>query len=168
MKFSKIILTSAGIALFATNAMAARTMTLYYSPSCPHCHHALDFVHKVLEAEYTDLKVEEVNVTEAANRQRFMDAIKACGVQGGYVPLVVIGDKCFQGFGEATPVDYRGALGAADTQEEAVVEEEAAKLPDEQLAPAPKSTGNSTMLYILLGLVVAAVGVLVFTKRKKK
>jgi len=167
MRIPKIILT-AGLALFVTNAMASNIVTIYYSPSCPHCHHALDFINQTLKAEYADLKVEEVNVTEAANRPRFADAIKKCGVQGGYVPLVVLNDKCFQGFGEGSPVDYRAALGAADAGQEAAVEEEAAKLPDEQIAPESKSANNATMLYILLGLVIVALGILVFTRKKKK
>ena len=166
MKVSKLIL-AAGFAVFATNAMAANTVAVYYSPSCPHCHHALDFINKTLKVEYADLNVEEVNVTEAANRPKFAEAIKKCGVQGGYVPLVVLNDKCFQGFGESSPVDYRAALGAPNAEPEAVVEEEAAKLPDEQLQPA-KSAKNATMLYILLGLVIAALGILVFTRKKKK
>lgn len=170
MKVSKLLL-AAGFAAFAHNAMAAGTITIYYSPTCPHCHHAIDFINNTLKTEYSDLKVEEVNVTEAANRPRFMDAVKTCGLQGGYVPLAVVNEKCFQGFSDGTPADYRAVLGAADAgaPDTAATEEEAAQqLPEEQLPPAPESTKNSAMLYILLGLVAAALAALVFTRKKKK
>lgn len=78
----------------------AADMTIYYSPSCPHCHHARDFVSNTLVYEYPELKVTMVNVTESANRSMFEGALKKCGFESGGVPVLVIGDKCEQGYAD--------------------------------------------------------------------
>jgi LPXTG-motif cell wall-anchored protein len=173
MKLSKIIL-GFGLLLVATNAVASSKIIIYYSPTCPHCHHARDFVNKTLVPEYgDDLTVTEINVTESGNGAKFMDAVKKCDMQGGYVPLVIVNGKCFQGFADAMAVDYRVALGAAPvevkTEKADVAQQEtaAAQLPEEQI-PAPAAKSNtSTMLYILLGLLAVALGFVVFSKKKK-
>ncbi len=85
--------------VIAGRAMAA-DMTIYYSPSCPHCHHARDFVSNTLIYEYPELKVTMVNVMESANRPAFEEALKKCGFESGGVPVLVIGDKCEQGYAD--------------------------------------------------------------------
>ena len=85
--------------VIAGRAMAA-DMTIYYSPSCPHCHHARDFVSNTLVYEYPELKVTMVNVMESANRPAFEEALKKCGFESGGVPVLVIGDKCEQGYAD--------------------------------------------------------------------
>ena len=54
-------------AMFGAAANAA-DITIYYSPTCPHCHHARDFISNTLIYEYPDLRVTTVNVMESANR----------------------------------------------------------------------------------------------------
>ena len=108
MKLSKIF----GLMLFAGfigNAMAA-DITVYYSPTCPHCHHARDFVENTLIYEYEDLKVSEVNVMNNDNRQAFFNALKKCGYERGGVPVLVVGEKCFQGYGDSMQQDIRDAI----------------------------------------------------------
>lgn len=95
----------------------AANISIYYSPTCPHCHHARDFISSALIYEYNDLQVTEVNVTNIDNRQAFVDALFKCGYQKGGVPVIVIGDmnvkdgfKCFQGYADSMQNDLRSAV----------------------------------------------------------
>jgi len=88
----------------------AADITIFYSPTCPHCHHARDFISSTLIYEYDNLKVSEINVTNADNRQAFVDALYKCGYQRGGVPVLVIGEKCFQGYADSMQGDLRTAI----------------------------------------------------------
>ena len=96
-------------AMFIGNAMAA-DITIYYSPTCPHCHHAREFISQNLVYEYPDLHVTAVNVTETANRDEFIAALKKCEYESGGVPVMVVGEKCFQGYGDSMADDVRAAV----------------------------------------------------------
>ena len=96
-------------ALFVGTANAA-DITIYHMPTCPHCHHARDFVSNNLIYEYPELKVTLVNVTESANREEFMATLKKCEYESGGVPVLVIGEKCFQGFADSMADDLRAAV----------------------------------------------------------
>ena len=115
MKISKIIFALI-CGAFIGSANAA-DISIYYAPTCPHCHHARDFIGSTLIYEYNDLKVTEVNVTNIDNRQAFVDALFKCGYQKGGVPVIVIGDmnvkdgfKCFQGYADSMQNDLRSAV----------------------------------------------------------
>lgn len=96
-------------ATFIGNAMAA-DMTIYYSPTCPHCHHAREFVSQNLIYEYPTLNVTTVDVTRAENQPEFMDALKKCEYESGGVPVLVVGEKCFQGYGDSVADELRAAV----------------------------------------------------------
>ena len=110
-------------AMFAFGANAA-DITIYHMPTCPHCHHARDFVSNNLIYEYPELKVTLVNVTDAANREEFMATLKKCEYESGGVPVLVIGEKCFQGYADSMADDLRAAVEAdmTDEQKSAVAE----------------------------------------------
>lgn len=108
MKISKILFALIGGA-FIGGANAA-DITIYYSPTCPHCHHARDFISSSLIYEYNDLKVSEVNVMNMDNRQAFVDALFKCKYQSGGVPVIVIGEKCFQGYADSMQDALREAI----------------------------------------------------------
>jgi LPXTG-motif cell wall-anchored protein len=170
MKFNKIIL-GLGLMIFTSGAFAAQKIEIYFSPSCPHCHHAMGFIDQTLSPEYKNLEVVKVNVMEKQNRDTFMAVLKKCKFQSGGVPVMVVNEKCFQGYAEFMNTDIMAALGPADakTSETAATNEKAepqtARLPEE---PMEKSgDGNSVMLYVLLGLLVAALVAVVFIKKKK-
>ena len=96
-------------ALFCGAAFAA-DITIYYSPTCPHCHHARKFISNDLVYEYPDLKVTTVNVMQEGNRPEFMDTLKKCEYTSGGVPVLVIGEKCFQGYGDSMADELRAAI----------------------------------------------------------
>ncbi|MBR0212468.1 MAG: hypothetical protein IJQ55_02570 [Alphaproteobacteria bacterium] len=115
MKITKILFALI-CGAFIGGANAAN-ISIYYSPTCPHCHHARDFISSALIYEYNDLQVTEVNVTNIDNRQAFVDALFKCGYQKGGVPVIVIGDmnvkdgfKCFQGYADSMQNDLRSAV----------------------------------------------------------
>ena len=123
MKKLSFLFALFGLMIFG-RAMAA-DMTIYYSPSCPHCHHARDFVSNTLVYEYPELKVTMVNVMESANRPMFEAVLKKCGFESGGVPVLVIGDKCEQGY--------------ADFMQDTLRESVAVDLSDEQKATAAEN-----------------------------
>ena len=116
MKISKLLFAIC-CSVFACVANAA-DITIFYSPTCPHCHHARDFISSVLIYEYEDLKVSEVNVMNVDNRQEFVDALYKCGYKKGGVPVMVVGEKCFQGYSDAMQSDLRTAVEADLTDEQ--------------------------------------------------
>lgn len=155
-------------ALSSTAAFAAKNIEIYYSPSCPHCHHAMDFIDKTLVPEYKTLEVKKVNVIEKENRDAFVAVLKKCQFQSGGVPVLVVNEKCFQGYAEFMNTDIMAALGPADEAATAPATDEIStseKLPEEPIVKTNK--GNTTTLYILLGLFIAALGLVFFSKRKK-
>ena len=105
-------------ALFALACLAfigtatAADITVYYSPSCPHCHHARAFIEQNLVYEYPTISVTEVNVTEQANRAKFTETLKKCEYSSGGVPVLTIGDKCFQGYADFMQAELRAAVEA--------------------------------------------------------
>lgn len=96
----------------------AADITIYYSPTCPHCHHAREFIENTLIYEYDNLKVTEINVTVEDNRQEFVDTIKKCEYKSGGVPVIVVGDKCFQGYADFMQKDLRDAIEIDLTEEQ--------------------------------------------------
>ena len=58
-----------GLAFIGT--ASAADITVYYSPTCPHCHHARDFISNNLIYEYPTITVTEVNVMDQTNQDKF-------------------------------------------------------------------------------------------------
>ena len=50
----KLSLLSAVLGLGFMGTASAADVTIYYSPSCPHCHHARDFAINTLVYEYPE------------------------------------------------------------------------------------------------------------------
>lgn len=96
----KLSILSALLGLAFVGVASAANITIYHSPHCPHCHHAREFIASTLIYEYPELTVTEVNVTDPANREKFQEALKKCEFESGGVPVLVIGDKCEQGYAD--------------------------------------------------------------------
>ena len=99
-------------------AANAADITIFHSPSCPHCRHAREFIESTLIYEYDNLKVTEVNVMSADNRQEFVDALYKCGYKSGGVPVIVVGEKCFQGYADSMQDTLRAAVEVDLTDEQ--------------------------------------------------
>ena len=107
--------------LFGCVAMAnanAADIKIFHSPSCPHCRHAREFIENTLIYEYNDLKVTEINVMSSDNRQEFVDALYKCGYKSGGVPVLVVGEKCFQGYADSMQDTLRAAVEVDLTDEQ--------------------------------------------------
>jgi len=170
MKLTKLI-AAAAFAFIANNALAAQNIDIYYSPTCPHCHHALEYIDSELKPEYKDLKVNEINVMDQSNRDAFIAVLKKCDYQSGGVPVMVVNGKCFQGYAEFMNKDIKAALGEPDVKQAdqtAAATDSANALPPEQLPSASGNTNTATMLYILLGVLLVGLGFVVFGRKKKK
>ena len=188
MKFSKLLFVlTCGAVISGANAA---DITIYYSPTCPHCHNARNFIETNLIYEYDNLKVTTVNVTEVDNQKEFMDTLKKCEYESGGVPVLVVGEKCFQGFGEATKSELREAVevdlsddqkkaaasnktemeknkdafvAAHADRKDAVSEREAKK----KIVEKNDKNDNTTdiLLYAFLGLLVVGLGMVLFKKK---
>lgn len=108
MKSSFVLTAVLGTTLAGT--ASAADISIYYSPSCPHCHHAREFIENNLIYEYPSINVTEVNVTLYDNQQVFTDVLKKCEYESGGVPVIVIGDKCFQGYADYMQTELRDAI----------------------------------------------------------
>lgn len=188
----KISILWAVCGLIFTGAASAANVSIYYSPTCPHCHHARDFFGGKMVYEYPTVSVEMVNVAEGDNFKTFEATLKTCNYTSGGVPLIVIGDKCFQGYAPEMDQELRDAVAvdlsisekaqadanrkAMDTDAEkfkadnanragAIVERTAATSVDAQ-----KKTEKKPVIYFygLLILFVAGLGFVLIRKDKKK
>ena len=193
----KLTFLSALFGLTFAGAASAADITIYHSPSCPHCHHARDFITNTLVYEYPELKVTEVNVMDEANREAFMAALEKCGFESGGVPVLVIGDKCEQGYAdfmqdslresiEADLTDEQKAAAAANKKAMAedaekfkaehadrasAITEFSAVVAEEATAAEPSNPadkGSTTWFYALLIVLVAGLGYVLVRKDKKK
>ena len=191
MKISKILFAlTCGAVISGANAA---DITIYYSPTCPHCHNARNFIETSLIYEYDNLKVTTVNVTEMDNQQEFMDALKKCEYESGGVPVLVVGEKCFQGFGEATKAELREAIevdlsddqkksaasnkaelekdneafvAAHSDRKNAVSERDAKKKITEKAEKSGDSDKTTdVLLYAFLGLLIVGLGIVLFKKK---
>jgi len=106
----KTTILSALAAFGFIGAANAADITIYYSPTCPHCHHAKDFTNNNFIYEYPTINVTTVDVTNPDNRALFIDVLKTCDFSSGGVPVIKIGEKCFQGFAEGMADELRTAI----------------------------------------------------------
>lgn len=106
----KLSVLSALFGLVFVGAASAANITIYHSPSCPHCHHAREFFKDYLVYEYPTLTITEVNVMDATNRSVFTEALEKCKYSSGGVPVIVIGEKCFQGYADFMQGELRTAV----------------------------------------------------------
>lgn len=106
----KTSILSAIFGLTFIGAASAADITIYHAPWCPHCHHARDFITNTLIYEYPELKVTEVDVTDAANQGAFSAALEKCKFESGGVPVIVIGDECKQGYADMMQDEVRAAI----------------------------------------------------------
>ena len=110
MKKLSALFALAGLAF--VGAASAANITIYHSPTCPHCHHAREFISQNLVYEYPMISVTEVNVMDQANRPKFEETLKKCEYESGGVPVLTIGDKCFQGYADFMQAELRDAVEA--------------------------------------------------------
>ncbi len=75
-------------------------MVLFYSPTCPHCHHAMEFLEKEIAPKYGDLTITKYNTSTKVGANYYFHYAKKLGIENaGAVPLAVFGDKYELGFG---------------------------------------------------------------------
>lgn len=108
MKKTSMFVAACGLGFIG--AASAANISVYYSPTCPHCHHARTFIENTLVYEYPNLTVRNINVMDADNRAMFQDALSKCEYESGGVPVIVIGEKCFQGYADFMQQDLRDAV----------------------------------------------------------
>lgn len=96
--------------LFCFGAASAADIAMYYSPSCPHCHHAREFFVNKMVYEYPNLRVVQINVMDKTNLPKFREVLEKCNYKSGGVPVIVVGDKCFQGYADFMQQELRDAV----------------------------------------------------------
>ena len=194
----KLSLLSAIMGLTFAGAASAADITVYYSPSCPHCHHAREFISNTLVYEYPELKVTAVNVMDEANLPMFREALEKCKFESGGVPVLVIGDKCEQGYADFMQDTLRGHIEAdmSDEQKSVAAENKKALAEDaekfksehsdranviveysaavvevaetEEVAKKNENGGSTIWFWGLLIVLVAGLGYVLVRKDNKK
>lgn len=186
MKKLSVLLAACGVAFFG--AAHAADITVYYSPSCPHCHHARDFIGGTLVYEYPSINVTMIDVMPEQNRDMFRETVKKCELKSGGVPVIVIGEKCFQGYADFMQNDIRAAIevdmseadksAAAENQKamrdnaEEFKSKNAARadaIQEYDATAAQKKTknGSAAWFYIVLAALVAGLGFVLIRQNKK-
>ncbi|MCL2017421.1 MAG: hypothetical protein FWG80_01430 [Alphaproteobacteria bacterium] len=161
------------------SSYAAREITVYHSPNCMYCHHAIDFINDNLVNEYPDLIVTQVNAALPANGETFRAAVRKCDLSGFGVPLVVIGDRCFQGFSAATGDEYRNVLEAIVPEEVAaagqgLIADETMGMETETVHAVQTPSNDARIgktpvfLYALFGIFLLALGTVLLAKKRRK
>ena len=110
MKKATLLLALCALVSAPLAANARPEVRVYYSPRCPHCHFAMDFINDTLVPEHPGLRVTRIDVTAPENAEIFVATIENCGLTGFGVPLVVIGGECIRGFSQAVGEKYRAIL----------------------------------------------------------
>ena len=189
----KLSLLSAIFGLSFIGAASAADITVFYSPTCPHCHHAREFISSTLIYEYPDLKVTEVNVMEPSTQEMFQETLTKCGFESGGVPVIVVGEKCEQGYADFmqdtlrqhVEVDLSDEQKAAAAENKKAMAEDAEKfkaehsdrtsaiseyvVAAESVADEKKNEdGNVMWFWGLLIVLVAGLGYVLVRKDKKK
>ncbi|MBR1380102.1 MAG: hypothetical protein IJ560_00725 [Alphaproteobacteria bacterium] len=191
----KLSFLAALTGLVFCGAASAADITVYYSPTCPHCHNARGFISNTLIYEYPELKVTEVNATDIANADMFQNALKKCEYESGGVPVLVIGEKCFQGYAEFMNDDLRNAIEAdmsddakavaaenkkamesdadafkaAHSDRTSAISEYSASADDSDATAQKKNSEPSVAwFYGLLAALVVALGIVLMRGNKKK
>lgn len=187
----KTSLLSAVMGLAFIGSASAADVTVYYSPTCPHCHHAREFINNTLIYEYPTIKVTEVNVMDEANLQKFQETLEKCKFESGGVPVIVIGDKCEQGYADFMQDTLRGHVEAdmSDSDKQAAAANKAEMEKDAEgfkaahadranavseynaaaAATAEEKGGNSTIWFWgLLVVLVAGLGFVLVKKGNRK
>lgn len=73
---------------------------LFYSPTCPHCHHAMEFLDKNVAPKYKNLTITKYNTSTKVGANYYFHYAKKLNMDNaGAVPLAVFGDKYELGFG---------------------------------------------------------------------
>ena len=194
----KLSLLSAIMGLTFAGAASAADITVYYSPKCPHCHHAREFISNTLVYEYPELQVTAVNVMDEANLPMFREALEKCKFESGGVPVLVIGDKCEQGYADFMQDTLRGHIEAdmSDEQKSVAAENKKALAEDaekfksehsdranviveysaavvevaetEEVAKKNENGGSTIWFWGLLIVLVAGLGYVLVRKDNKK
>jgi thiol-disulfide isomerase/thioredoxin len=103
------------LAALALPAAAAQVDVLFFwAEGCAHCARELEFLER-LEKANPDVRVQRLEVSgDPVNLQRMLGLSLRLGVEAGSVPLTVIGDRAWVGYGpgtareiEATIAEYR-------------------------------------------------------------
>jgi glutaredoxin len=105
-KNKKAIIIAVALAVLAAIFFIARgargeakaEMLLFYIPTCPHCHKAMEFLDKIAP-KYPDLKITKYNASTRSGANYYMHYKKKLGFPGDGVPVAIFGDSYELGFG---------------------------------------------------------------------
>ena len=124
------------------------------------------------------IDVDAVNVMTQENLPLFQAALEKCKYESGGVPVMVIGDKCFQGYADFMQDELRDAVSAdlSESQRKDAAENRAAmesnadefRAKNSDRANAVVERSPVIYFYGLLVVLVAALGFVLIKKDNKK
>jgi cytochrome c biogenesis protein CcdA len=86
-------------------------VTLYYGEGCPHCAAEIQFLRDELLPAHPEVAVTAYEVWyDQENLARMVEDSQRLGFEAGVVPVTIVGDEVFVGFGEQTGAQLTAAV----------------------------------------------------------
>jgi len=109
LKYFAILLLSLSFLVMPVTSRAADQVTLYlfWQEGCPHCAAEEEFLADLLQKEpYKDrVNIQRYEISQPGTRQVLQQFTKKLNFQPAGVPITIIGDKYWIGFGESAGTD---------------------------------------------------------------
>lgn len=124
------------------------TIYLFRGDGCSHCRDFLEYLNEIEKEHGDKFKLVSYEVWRNANNNDLKEAvISELGITSSGVPLIVIGDKHYVGFGEQSKKEILNKINVEYEKEEKT---------DIVKSLSEKYTNDNTLLYILIGIIVIA------------
>ena len=134
-------------------AQTSVELTLFYSQYCPHCEKEEIFLEKLVQ-KYPELKVTKYQVdTDKANQTLFQQTAQELGIKQLGVPLTVIGDQHFLGYGDDSTTGKAIELAVQKTLK---IKPKIEKLPSEISVPFFGNLEIASLSLPLFTVIIAA------------
>lgn len=121
-----IIIFLAGVFMpFLASAQEKADLTLFYSPTCPHCAKEKEFLNE-LQTRYPEVEIEEYSITKKENiplLKKFYDEFEVPKQRQGLVPATFTRERFFLGFNKQIGKNIEQCLKKCLAGEEGALEE---------------------------------------------
>ncbi len=158
----KILISALFAVTMITTSAVANDVKIFYTNTCPHCHNAREFFAKEIRPEYKSIRITEYNLDDKSSHPAFRKALTDCKYENGYVPVIMVGEKCWQGYGPSSNPEIIDAVKNYKPKPKTEKVEKAEKKSTE------KSSGTNLIpFYALMGILVLGLGFILLRKPKK-
>jgi disulfide oxidoreductase YuzD len=134
----------------------ALDLHLFYSPSCGHCHNAMEYFDSSLKKDYPNVQFKYHNIAKPVEANTMKHYVAKLNVPNMAVPLVIIENDYIQGFGPNTGMEYRNILNKY-LNKETVSEEKTEELATPQDLKEEEKLSDERSSFNIMNLVWLAI-----------